>query len=48
VDEREIIAERTRDKMAATRRKGKWAGGRTVLGYDVDPRGAGGEPGLAI
>jgi DNA invertase Pin-like site-specific DNA recombinase len=25
--EREIIAERTRDKMAATRRKGKWSGG---------------------
>jgi site-specific DNA recombinase len=37
--EREIIAERTRDKMAATRRKGKWSGGRPVLGYDVDPRG---------
>src|SRR6516164_6186239 len=25
--EREIISERTRDKIAATRRKGKWAGG---------------------
>src|SRR5438132_5674553 len=25
--EREIIGERTRDKMAAARRKGKWAGG---------------------
>src|SRR5579884_397182 len=37
--EREIIAERTRDKVAATRRKGKWAGGRPPLGYDVDPRG---------
>jgi site-specific DNA recombinase len=37
--EREIIAERTRDKVAATRRKGKWAGGRPLLGYDVDPRG---------
>jgi site-specific DNA recombinase len=37
--EREIIAERTRDKMAATRRKGKWAGGMPVLGYDLDPRG---------
>jgi site-specific DNA recombinase len=36
--EREIIAERTRDKIAATRRKGKWAGGRPRLGYDVDPR----------
>jgi site-specific DNA recombinase len=38
--EREIIAERTRDKIAATRRKGKWAGGRPLLGYDVDPRGS--------
>jgi site-specific DNA recombinase len=38
--EREIISERTRDKVAATRRKGKWSGGRPVLGYDVDPRGA--------
>jgi site-specific DNA recombinase len=37
--EREIIAERTRDKIAATRRKGKWAGGRPLLGYDVDSRG---------
>jgi site-specific DNA recombinase len=37
--EREIIAERTRDKVAATRRKGKWAGGAPLLGYDVDPRG---------
>jgi site-specific DNA recombinase len=37
--EREIIAERTRDKVAATRRKGKWAGGTPLLGYDLDPRG---------
>jgi site-specific DNA recombinase len=37
--EREIIAERTRDKIAATRRKGKWSGGRPLLGYDVDPQG---------
>ena len=37
--EREIIAERTRDKIAATRRKGKWAGGHPILGYDVDPKG---------
>jgi site-specific DNA recombinase len=34
--EREIISERTRDKIAATRRKGKWSGGRPVLGYDID------------
>ena len=37
--EREIIAERTRDKISAARRKGKWTGGYPVLGYDVDPRG---------
>ena len=33
--EREMISERTRDKIAATRRKGKWAGGKPLLGYDV-------------
>jgi len=35
--EREIISERTRDKIAATRRKGKWSGGLPVLGYDCQP-----------
>ena len=33
--ERELISERTRDKMAAARRRGKWAGGKPPLGYDV-------------
>jgi site-specific DNA recombinase len=33
--EREIISERTRDKIAAARRKGKWVGGHPLLGYDV-------------
>jgi len=37
--EREIIGERTRDKLSAARRKGKWIGGCPVLGYDVDPLG---------
>ena len=37
--EREMIAERTRDKMAAARRKGKWVGGFPILGYDIDPEG---------
>src|ERR1700730_18078214 len=37
--EREIISERTRDKMSAARRKGKWVGGNPVLGYEVDPQG---------
>ncbi len=36
--ERQIISERTRDKIAAARRKGKWAGGHPVLGYDIDPQ----------
>jgi site-specific DNA recombinase len=34
--EREMISERTRDKIAAARRKGKWAGGMPVLGYQVE------------
>jgi site-specific DNA recombinase len=38
--ERELISERTRDKIAATRRKGKWCGGLPVLGYDIDHEGA--------
>lgn len=40
--EREIISERTRDKIAAARRKGKWTGGAPVLGYDreKDSRGS--------
>jgi site-specific DNA recombinase len=38
--EREIISERTRDKIAAARRKGKWVGGHPLLGYDVDPQGS--------
>ncbi len=37
--EREIISERTRDKIAAARRKGKWVGGHPILGYDIDPQG---------
>ncbi len=32
--EREIISERTRDKIAMARRKGRWTGGAPVLGYD--------------
>src|SRR5579871_3102332 len=37
--ERELISERTRDKMSASRRKGKYVGGNPVLGYDVAPNG---------
>lgn len=34
--EREMISERTKDKMAAARKKGKWVGGLPGLGYDID------------
>jgi len=34
--EREIISERTRDKMGAAKKKGKWIGGRPALGYNID------------
>lgn len=33
--ERELCSERTRDKIAAAKRRGKWVGGRPILGYDV-------------
>lgn len=39
--ERELIAERTRDKMQAARRKGSWLGGQPILGYDLDPEHGG-------
>jgi site-specific DNA recombinase len=35
--ERELISERTRDKIAAARRRGKWSGGMPIFGYDVLP-----------
>lgn len=37
--ERSIAGERIRDKLAAQRRRGKWAGGTPPLGYDVDRSG---------
>jgi DNA invertase Pin-like site-specific DNA recombinase len=36
--EREVIGERIRDKIAASRRKGMWMGGFIPLGYDVKDR----------
>src|ERR1700688_3390250 len=33
--ERELSSERVRDKIAASRRKGKWTGGTVPLGYEV-------------
>jgi len=32
--ERELASERVRDKLAASRKKGKWTGGSVPLGYD--------------
>jgi len=37
--ERETISERTRDKMRAARRRGKYTGGSLLLGYDRAPEG---------
>ena len=34
--EREVIAERIRDKIAGAKRRGKHCGGRPALGYDAD------------
>src|ERR1700681_4422706 len=37
--EREVIGERIRDKVAASKRKGMWMGGVPPLGYEVRDRG---------
>ena len=36
--EREVTGERIRDKIAASKRRGMWMGGRVPLGYDVRER----------
>jgi site-specific DNA recombinase len=36
--ERELSSERVRDKIAASRRKGKWTGGTVPLGYDTQDK----------
>jgi site-specific DNA recombinase len=36
--EREVTAERIRDKIAASKKKGMWMGGPPPLGYDVENR----------
>lgn len=36
--EREVTAERIRDKIAASKRRGLWMGGQVPLGYDADGR----------
>ena len=33
--ERELASERVSDKVAASRKKGKWTGGTVPLGYDA-------------
>ncbi len=42
--ERETIADRTRDKIHAARRRGKWTGGIPILGYRMIEGGGGIEP----
>ena len=37
--EREMVSDRTKDKVRAARRRGKWTGGMPPLGYDVAPEG---------
>ena len=36
--EREVTGERIRDKIAASKQKGMWMGGKPPLGYDVRDR----------
>ena len=36
--EREVTSERIRDKIAASKRKGRWVGGIAPLGYDTKDR----------
>lgn len=37
--ERELVGERTRDKIHGARRRGRWTGGFPILGYDTAPEG---------
>lgn len=39
--ERELISERTRDKVRAARLRGKWTGGYVPLGFKLNPEGKG-------
>src|SRR4051812_46598616 len=36
--ERELASERVKDKIAASRKKGKWTGGTVPLGYEIKDR----------
>ena len=46
--EREMIATRVKDKMAATRKKGKWVGGQIPFGYKVENKKLVVEPEKAV
>ncbi len=39
--EREIISERIRDKIIASKKRGQWIGGLPILGYDINYGGRG-------
>jgi len=45
--EREVRGERIRDKIAASKRKGMWMGGVVPMGYDLEDRHLGVNPGEA-
>jgi site-specific DNA recombinase len=45
--EREVAGERIRDKIAASKKRGMWMGGRTPLGYDVKEKKLVANPGEA-
>lgn len=36
--EREVIAERIRDKIALSKKRGKYCGGPPIMGYEVEPK----------
>ena len=46
--EREVIADRTRDKIHAARKRGKYTGGVPVLGYRLARNGSGGASHLEV
>ncbi len=37
--ERELISERIKDKIVASKKKGRWTGGQPVLGFNILPEG---------
>jgi site-specific DNA recombinase len=45
--EREVAGERIRDKIAASKKRGMWMGGRTPIGYDIKDKKLVANPGEA-